>query len=361
MDVAGATAPPAALKVETLQNAILNSANFAIIATDATGIIQLFNIGAERLLGYSAGDVVDKMTPSDIHDPQEVIARADGLSVEFATTIAPGFEALAFKASRGIEDRYELTYIRKDGSRFPAHVSITALRDNLNAVIGYLLIGADNSAAQLAVTAAAKEKLAQEMFHHAVESCPSGMVIVNGAGQIVLVNIETERLFGYRRDELIGQPINILVPARQRSQHAKDRKEYAHHPAPRHAGAGRELFGLRKDGTEFEIEVGLNPITTGEGLMVLSVIVDVSERRPSGSSEGRVCLHCEPRVAHAADLDLRLARPAGRGRGWNAPGNGHALAQDRPVKQPKAGPARQRYSRCRENGIEPESLQFCGG
>jgi signal transduction histidine kinase len=168
MDVGGNT-PHAVLKIEILQNAILNSANFAIIATDADGIIQLFNIGAERLLGYAAGDVVDKMTPSDIHDPQEAIARAEGLSAEFATTIAPGFGALVFKASRGIEDRYELTYIRKDSSRFPAQVSITALRDDLDVVIGYLLIGADNSAAQLAVTAAAEEKRAEEMFHHAVE------------------------------------------------------------------------------------------------------------------------------------------------------------------------------------------------
>jgi two-component system, LuxR family, sensor kinase FixL len=135
------------LETETLQSAILNSASFAIIATDANGIIQLFNVGAERLLGYSASDVVNKITPSDIHDPREVIARAEGLSAEFGTAIAPGFEALAFKASRGILDKYELTYIRKDGSRFPAQVSITALRDDQSGVIGYLLIGTDNSAA----------------------------------------------------------------------------------------------------------------------------------------------------------------------------------------------------------------------
>jgi PAS domain-containing protein len=122
MDSAGEIARQAAFQTEILQHAILDSASFAIIATDAKGIIQLFNIGAERLLGYCAADVVDKITPSDIHDPQEVVARAEGLSIEFATTIAPGFGALAFKASRGIEDRYELTYIRKDGSRFPAQV-----------------------------------------------------------------------------------------------------------------------------------------------------------------------------------------------------------------------------------------------
>src|SRR5580765_7189257 len=135
----------ALLKTGALQNAILNSANFSIIATDEKGIIQLFNAGAERMLGYTAAEVVNRISPSDIHDPQEVMARARALSVELATPIAPGFEALAFKASRGIEDTYELTYICKDGSRFPAVVSITGLRDDFGGIIGYLLIGSDNS------------------------------------------------------------------------------------------------------------------------------------------------------------------------------------------------------------------------
>src|SRR5688572_2558425 len=120
----------ALIKTGALQNAILNSANFSSIATDDRGVIQLFNVGAERMLGYSAADVVNRITPADISDPQEMIARAAALSVELGTTITPGFEALAFKASRGIEDIYELTYIRKDGSRFPAVVSVTALRDD---------------------------------------------------------------------------------------------------------------------------------------------------------------------------------------------------------------------------------------
>jgi PAS domain S-box-containing protein len=135
----------ALLKAGALQNAILTSANFAIIATDEKGIIQLFNVGAERLLGYNAAEVVNKVSPSEMHDPQEVMARAQALSQELDTPIAPGFEALAFKASRGIEDVYELTIIRKDGSRFDAIVSITALRDDYGELIGYLLIGADNS------------------------------------------------------------------------------------------------------------------------------------------------------------------------------------------------------------------------
>jgi signal transduction histidine kinase/AmiR/NasT family two-component response regulator len=135
----------ALLKTGALQNAILTSANFSIIATDEKGIIQLFNVGAERMLGYLASEVVNKISPSEMHDPQEVTARAQALSLELATTITPGFEALAFKASRGIEDIYELTYVCKDGSRLPAIVSITALRDDYGALIGYLLIGTDNS------------------------------------------------------------------------------------------------------------------------------------------------------------------------------------------------------------------------
>jgi PAS domain S-box-containing protein len=153
----------ALLKTGALQNAILNSANFSIIATDEKGIIQLFNVGAERMLGYAAAEVVNKINPSDMHDAQEVMARAQSLSRELATPITPGFEALAYKASRGIEDSYDLTYICKNGSRFPALVSITALRDDYDEIIGYLMIGADNSArvqveAELIKAKAAAEK-----------------------------------------------------------------------------------------------------------------------------------------------------------------------------------------------------------
>jgi signal transduction histidine kinase/AmiR/NasT family two-component response regulator len=139
----------ALLKTGALQNAILTSANFSSIATDAKGVIQIFNVGAERMLGYTAAEVMNKITPADISDPQELIARAMALSVELATPITPGFEALVYKASREIEDIYELTYIRKDGSRFPAVVSVTALRDARDVIIGYLLIGTDNTARQL--------------------------------------------------------------------------------------------------------------------------------------------------------------------------------------------------------------------
>src|ERR1043165_7405641 len=155
------------LKAGALQSAIFNSANFSSIATDAKGVIQIFNVGAERMLGYTAADVMNEITPAQISDPQEVIARATALSVELGTPITPGFEALVFKASRGIEDIYELTYFRKDGSRFPAIVSVTALRDAQNAIIGYLLIGTDNTARKQVEAAQAllDQRLRDQQFY----------------------------------------------------------------------------------------------------------------------------------------------------------------------------------------------------
>jgi signal transduction histidine kinase/CheY-like chemotaxis protein len=169
--VAEAQRQKALLKTGALQNAILTSADFSIIATDQNGIIRLFNPGAERMLGYAADEVVNTLTPRDIHDSQELVERARALSLEFATSITPGFDALAFKASLGIEDVYELSLIRKDGSRFPAVVTITALRDDYDDIIGYLLIGADNSVRkqaemelQKATAAAEKANLAKSAF-----------------------------------------------------------------------------------------------------------------------------------------------------------------------------------------------------
>jgi PAS domain-containing protein len=134
------------LKTGVLQTAILSSANFPILATDAKGVIQIFNVGAERMLGYSHADVVNKMTLADIADPQEVICRARALSAELGVAIAPGFDALVLKAARGIEDTYKLTYIREDGRRVPALVSVTVLRGAENTIIGYLLLATDNPA-----------------------------------------------------------------------------------------------------------------------------------------------------------------------------------------------------------------------
>ena len=200
----------ALLKTGALQSAIFNSANFSSIATDAKGVIQIFNVGAERMLGYTAAEVMNKITPADISDPQEVIARAKALSVELGTPITPGFEALVFKASRGIEDIYELTYFRKDGSRFPAVVSVTALRDAQDAIIGYLLIGTDNTARKQVEEERMKldQRLRDQHFYtrSLIESNSDAQMTTDPRGIITDVNKQTEALTGCTRDELIGAP-----------------------------------------------------------------------------------------------------------------------------------------------------------
>src|SRR5271166_5077712 len=229
----------ALLKTGALQNAIFNSANFSSIATDEKGVIQIFNVGAERMLGYAAADVVNKITPADISDPLEVIARAVALSAELETEITPGFQALVFKASRGIEDIYELTYIRKDGSRFPAVVSVTALRDVDNAIIGYLLIGTDNTARKQVEAEQRKldQRLRDQQFYtrSLIESNADALIATDPSGIITDVNKQMEALTGCTRDELIGAPF----------------KNYFTDPDRAEAGIKRVLSGSKV--TDYEL------------------------------------------------------------------------------------------------------------
>jgi PAS domain S-box-containing protein len=210
------------LKTGALQDAIFSSANFSSIATDANGVIQIFNVGAERMLGYAAGEVMNKITPADISDPEEVVARAKALSVELNTPITPGFEALVFKASRGIEDIYELTYIRKDGSRFPAVVSVTALRDAQERIIGYLLIGTDNTARKQVEAEQRKldQRLRDQQFYtrSLIESNIDALMTTDTSGIISDVNKQMEALTGCTRDELIGAPFKKFFTDPQRAE-----------------------------------------------------------------------------------------------------------------------------------------------
>src|ERR1700687_4450522 len=201
----------ALLKTGALQSAIFNSANFSSIATDANGVIQIFNVGAERMLGYTAAEVMNTITPAEISDPQEVIARATALSLEFGTPIAPGFEALVFKASRGIEDIYELTYVRKDRSCFPAVVSVTALRDGQDAIIGYLLIGTDNTARKQAEEALVKAGALQSAIFN---SANFSSIATDAKGVIQIFNVGAERMLGYTAAEVMNQitPADISDP-----------------------------------------------------------------------------------------------------------------------------------------------------
>jgi PAS domain S-box-containing protein len=238
----------ALLKAGALQNAILNSANFSSIATDEKGIIQLFNVGAEHMLGYTALEVVDRIAPADISDPGEVVARAHALSLELATPIEPGFEALVFKASRGIEDIYELTYIRKDGSRFPAVVSVTALRDAQGGIIGYLLIGTDNTARKQAEAAQQllNQRLRDQQFRtrFLTEFSIDALMTTDRWGIITDVNQKMEALVACSRDELIGAPFGNYFTDADRTGKSVGRLLSGD------SGVGYELTARAQDGKE---------------------------------------------------------------------------------------------------------------
>ncbi len=214
--------PAALIRTGALQSAIFNSANFSSIATDEKGVIQIFNVGAERMLGYAATEVLNKITPADISDSRELIARAKELSAELGTTIQPGFEALVFKASRGIEDIYELTYIRKDESRFPALMSVTALRDAAGGIIGYLLIGTDNSARKQveAERLVLDQQLRDQQFYtrSLIESTIDALMTTDPRGIITDVNKQMEALTGCTRDELIGAPFKDYFTDPERAE-----------------------------------------------------------------------------------------------------------------------------------------------
>ena len=270
-------AEAALVKAGALQSAIFNSANFSSIATDANGVIQIFNVGAERMLGYTAMEVMNKITPADISDPEEVVARARSLSLELETTISPGFEALVFKASRGIEDIYELTYIRKDGSRFPAVVSVTALRDMQNTIIGYLLIGTDNTARKRAEEALLQAGALQSAIFN---SANFSSIATDAEGVIQIFNVGAERMLGYLASDVVNKitPADIsdsgelIARARSLSLELETMISPGFEALVFKASRGiediYELTYIRKDGSRFPAIVSVTALRDGRGTVI---------------------------------------------------------------------------------------------
>jgi PAS domain S-box-containing protein len=270
-------ADEALVKASALQSAIFNSANFSSIATDAKGVIQIFNVGAERMLGYTAVDMVDKLTPADISDLQEIVIRAKALTKEFDTPITPGFEALVFKATRGIEDIYELTYIRKDGSRFPAVVSVTALRDAQNNIIGYLLIGTDNTARKQAEEALIKAGALQSAIFN---SANFSSIATDAKGVIQIFNVGAERMLGYTAAEVMDKitPADISDPQEVIARAAVLSEELETAIAPGFEAlvfkASRgiediyELTYIRKDGSRFPAVVSVTALRDAQNTII---------------------------------------------------------------------------------------------
>jgi PAS domain S-box-containing protein len=242
-------------QTEARYRGLLEAAPDAMVVVNQSGEIVLLNLQAEKQFGFRRDELLGQKVTSIIP-----VGFAERL---IADDLRSAEDALAQQIGMGIE----LNGRRKDGSEFPIEIMLSPLK----------------SAEGTLVTAAIRDitaiKFAEEKFRLAVESCPSGMVMIDRAGKIVMVNGEIEALFGHPRASLIGESIEILVPKKLRAQHVRRRDSYARDPECRRMGAGRDLFGQRKDGSEFPVEVALNPIETREGLLVLGVIVDISERK----------------------------------------------------------------------------------
>jgi PAS domain S-box-containing protein len=228
--------------------------DYAIVMLGRDGRVLSWNRGAERINGFTAPEILGKhfstfYTPEDLADDK------------------PARELQVAEANGAYEE--ENWRVRKDGSRFQASVLITAVRDETGTLRGFAKVVRDIT----------ERKQAEERFRLIVETAPNAMVMVNRSGTIVLVNAQTEVLFGYPRDELLGQPVELLVPDRFRDRHPAHRENYLATPQPRPMGIGRDLYGRRKDGREVPIEIGLTPIETAEGLLVLAMIVDITERK----------------------------------------------------------------------------------
>jgi PAS domain S-box-containing protein len=235
--------------------ALLHAAVDAIVSIDEHGIIQMANAAAERTFGYSAEELIGKNVSLLMPAPYE--REHDDYIARYLRT----GEKKVIGVGREIVAR------RKDGTVFPIDLSVAEGRfGDRRFFVGIL-------------RDITERNRNDERFRLVVESAPNAIVMVDASGKIVLANAQAERFFGYRREELVGQPIEILVPERFRQDHPASRDRFFASPKARPMGVGRDLFGRRKDGTEFPVEIGLTPIHTSEGLLVLSAIVDITERK----------------------------------------------------------------------------------
>lgn len=257
----------------TWQKTMLDSASVAIVATNSEGLIQLFNRAAEKLLGYSPDELIGKQTPLCFHLPEELKERAAELTVELGRSISPDFEVFAVETNAIESNEREWTFVGKAGKRIPVRLIVNAMLDPAGRTTGYLGIATDLS----------ERKRSDERLRTVIEVSPNGILMADEGGRITLVNSQTEKLFGYTRSELIGQPIEILVPMPLRGAHPSHRKGYLVDPKPRAMGTGRDLFGRRKDGTEVPIEIGLSPVVASTGTYILASIIDITERKKAES------------------------------------------------------------------------------
>ena len=234
---------------------LLETAPDAIVIVNSDGDITIVNAQTEKLFGYSRAELLGK--PVEVLIPERIRDAHPARRADF----------FAEPRVRAMGSGLELSGLRKNGSEFPIEISLSPLDTE------------DATLVSAAIRDISDRKKAEERFKDLLESAPDAMVIVNKDGRIVLINAQTERLFGYTRQELVGQRVEILVPDRFRRSHSRHRAGFFGDPRPRGMGIGLELFGVRKDGTEFPIEISLSPLKTDGGTLVSSAIRDITERK----------------------------------------------------------------------------------
>jgi PAS domain S-box-containing protein len=252
---------------------IVNSAMDAIITVDEEQRIVLFNHAAELMFRCSAAEALGQSLNRFIP------ARFRGAHAQHIHT----FERTGV-TTRAMAGARDVSALRADGEEFPVEASISQVEANGQKLFTVILRD---------IT---ERKRAEERFRQLIEHAPNGMVMVDQTGKIMLVNMQIEKSFGYSRDELLGQSIEMLVPERFRAHHPTYRGGFSAQPTARPMGMGRDLYGLRKDGSEFPVEIGLNPLATEQGPMVLGMIVDITERKRVEEQNRRLRAELEQRV-----------------------------------------------------------------
>ena len=259
-----------------MHQGILDSANFSIISTNTEGLIQLFNPGAERMLGYTADEMINKQSPAIIHDPDEVVTRARVLSEELNTSIKPGFGVFIAKAQKDFADEGEWTYIRKDGSRFPVLLSITAIRDSHGEITGYLGIGFDISERKQSEE---KIQARENRIRSIVDTVVDGIVTIDKQGLVQTFNPAAENIFGYQSDQIIGQNVKILMPESYAKEHDGYLNNYLTTGERKVIGIGREVTGQRKDSSTFPMELSVSEMEVNGERMFTGIVRDITERK----------------------------------------------------------------------------------